>query len=196
MEFKLVQLLCRLALACSLLACSPSLNTGDDDLTSEVLVDRPNCNNSAISAPMCDFMLFDQNENPFILSNYTTKHILIDISAAWCAPCQAAARDVQYVQDLYEQHGLLYVTILIENSSGENPSLSDAQTWADVNGITTSPVLMGNTDIIGYRPDQFSLTALPSFWYVDSGENQVIEHYHQGWSSSLIESNVRVLLGL
>ena len=98
-----------------------------------------------IDRQICNFQAINSSGETVNIHDYIGKPMIIDLSAMWCGPCQMAATEVQSVQDEY---GLNYVTVLIENGNGENPTVGDLQSWESYFDITSAPVLVGNRDII------------------------------------------------
>ena len=74
--------------------------------------------------------------------------VLIDLSAMWCGPCQHAATTAQTTQDLYEAYGFHYVTVLIDDPTGEPIESADLATWSESYGIITAPILEGSRDLL------------------------------------------------
>ena len=155
-----------LALACS--ACSPS----------KVEVEFPGDTGEAVPSPItweecsqnmgdhpCNLSLKDQNGNDFSLYDHYGKVIVLDFSAEWCPPCQAAAAEVQATQNAHDN--LLYVTILIETNEGRAPTPEDCGEWADEYGITTAPVLAGNRGVLDHTATYgWPLTSWPTFFFI------------------------------
>ena len=107
----------------------------------------------------CDFMLLDQNDEPWQLSEGIGDLLLLDLSAMWCAPCQSAAATAQTTQDGYAGDGFQYVSILI----------ADLQDWASAYGITSAPVLQGSRTMLQSpaEPFGFPVQSWPTFIWVD-----------------------------
>ena len=113
----------------------------------------------------CNFRLQDQNGELWRLSSHLGDLVLIDMSAMWCGPCQHAATTTQEVQDLYEAKGFHYVTILVDDPTGEPVELADLQSWAANFGITSAPILQGSRDMLqsGGASYGFPVTSWPTF---------------------------------
>ena len=117
----------------------------------------------------CDFMLLDQNNEPWQLSENQGDLILIDLSAMWCAPCQAAASTAQAAHEQYADKGFQYVSVLIADLQNDAVELSDVQYWTTTYGITTAPVLQGDRGLL-YSPSTingFPIQSWPTFIWVD-----------------------------
>lgn len=99
-----------------------------------------------------------------------------------------AAGDVQEIADKYS---INYVTLLIEDTYGNDPDLADVRAWSTNNKIK-EPVLQGSTDMISSWPDAgWPLYALPTFYVMD--EELVIQVVQSGYNRSIMESYIEVL---
>ena len=140
----------------------------------------------------CDFTLIDQHGNEFILYDHIGKYIILDLSAMWCGPCQFAATEVEELQQKYGDD-VVYVTILIENQSGNPPTKNNVKDWADIFGIETAPVLGGSRNLIsGDVNVGWPLEAWPQFHIID--RNMVLIDSFKGSRAGRMESKIKELL--
>lgn len=138
----------------------------------------------------CNFKLKDQNDKEVSLYSFYGEITVLDISAMWCGPCVMAAGDVQEIADKY---GINYLTLLIEDTQGNEPDLEDVQAWSENNKIN-EPVLQGSPDMISSWPDAgWPLYALPTFYFMD--EELVIQVVQSGYNKSVIESYIETIRG-
>lgn len=136
----------------------------------------------------CNFTLRDQDDKDIALYSFYGEITILDISAMWCGPCVMAAGDVQEIADKYS---INYVTLLIEDTYGNEPDLADVRAWSTNNKIK-EPVLQGSTDMISSWPDAgWPLYALPTFYVMD--EELVIQVVQSGYNRSIMESYIEVL---
>jgi hypothetical protein len=143
------------------------------------------CNQWPGSHP-CDFSLVDQYGDTFTLyDNYDTVMVL-DFSTMWCIVCKNIAPLVQPHQDTYGPQGFLWVTVLLEDTVGNDPDETDIQEWATAYGIIDSPVLAGSradfVDLTGM--DGYPITAWPTFVVIDRG--MVLTNGLNGWNEDTI----------
>jgi len=171
--------------ACS--SCVPSLsNPGDDTSGDEEysFVTWDTCGHNFGDHP-CNFTLKNQNNEDVSLYDFYGDTIVVDLSAMWCGPCGSAASEVQDVKDAYDSEGFTYLTVLIENSAGGDPSIDDCSDWADLYGIK-EPVLAGDRSLVGQNPaTEWPLTSWPTFYFIT--DEMVINTSLRGFSSSYID---------
>ena len=140
-----------------------------------------NCKNEPLSIA-CNFEAIDDIGGTDQLYNYYGMPIVLDFSTMWCGPCNTAASEAQEIQDLYSTEGLVYITVLIENSLGDDPTADDLRWWVERYGLTTSPVWGSNRDILNNEDSTagWFLQGWPTFWFLD--ENMKIQSYMRGYS--------------
>lgn len=175
--------------------CSTSANDDDsssvDSSTPEptLTIDWDDCGGN-IGDHGCDFTFNDQNDDPWNLYEHHGSIIVLDFSAMWCYYCTVAAADVQAVQDMYADDDFIWVTILIDDAAGNAPDLNDIQEWANTYGIETSPVLMGNRDIIDTSAeDGYPVSSWPTFVILD--RDLVIRFGLRGWNQQTVLNEIQ-----
>ena len=182
--------LLKFILALSLTACGASLEKPSTDSfveEEEQEVSWENCAQQVGSHP-CDFTLRDQHDNDVSLYDFYGSIVVLDLSAMWCAPCQAAAKAAEDVVDSYGHDKVQWVTILIEDSQGNAPDLDDLQAWASAyHG--SSPIIAGDRSLIDVSGNSgFPLTSWPTFLIIDKGLN--VKWILKGWG----EEEIRLLI--
>lgn len=166
----------------SVCGCSPKIESNDPDweVCSETFGDH-----------VCDFKLVDQAGQEFNLYDHYGKVIILDLSVMWCGPCQAAGLDADpMISRLGGPDKVVYVTVLVENFSGEDPTLADLQYWATSLGIEINPVLAGSRDFL--NTTGYQVQGWPTFYFIDS--DMILRDVMTGFSSTIMESKVRGLL--
>ena len=136
----------------------------------------------------CNFTFIDQADNDWSLYDHYGTVMVLDFSTMWCGVCQNIAPDAQPHQDYYTSlgHDFLWVTILVDDLSwGNPPDLQDIQDWADVYGMTTSPVLAGDRSIIDTTAENgYPISSWPTLVVVD--ETLTIYNGLRGWNESVV----------
>jgi len=175
-------------------SCGPAEleSQSNDTEVEESLVTWADCDYNVGDHP-CNFELLDQNNDTFKLYDHVGKPIVLDFSTMWCGYCQVAAQEVQAVTDAYKDYDLLYVTVLIETSTGASPSVEDVNNWAQVFGIIDAPVLAGSRDMIDSSGIQgYPVTGWPTFVFID--DEMIIKSMLRGYSSTSLDMMIQDLL--
>ena len=175
-------------------SCTPSLNgtgdTSDNNSEEYSFATWETCSQSFGDHP-CNFTLKDQSGNDVSLYDFYGDTIVLDFSTMWCGPCRSAASEVQEVKDSYASEGLTYLTILIENTSGNDPSTSDCNDWADTYGIS-EPVLAGDRSLLDSTAvNGWPLEAWPTFYFLD--KDLTILYINEGYSKESLSYYIKDL---
>tara|TARA_A100001011_G_scaffold400411_1_gene514748 strand:- start:2056 stop:2571 length:516 start_codon:yes stop_codon:yes gene_type:complete len=140
-----------------------------------------NCENT-IQNYACDFSAINEFSQETNLYDFYSRPIVLDLSAMWCPPCQAAAAEVEELAKLYEDEDLIYLTVLIENKQGLPPTEEDIKWWLEEWGIIEQPVLGSNRGLIDNNDAEkgWLLQGWPTFYFID--EEMKIQGYMNGYS--------------
>ncbi len=140
----------------------------------------------------CNFSLMDQNGNMVDLYDYHDKVIVIDLSTMWCGVCHNIAQEGdEWVND-YGADNFIWLTILVDNATGDPPTLADIQQWASQYNITI-PVLVGDRSLVDLNAETgYPCSGWPTLVVID--QNMVLRYGLNGWNESTIRGWVQSLL--
>ncbi|MGB0638860.1 MAG: redoxin domain-containing protein [Myxococcota bacterium] len=127
----------------------------------------PTLRNGDVSS---NFQLMDQYGEMVDLYSFCGKHVMITVSAGWCAPCRALAEDMQSLQDRYRADDLQIIEIIMQDNTGGTPSQSFLSGWASEYGFDDIPVLQ-LTEPTSYDHPYFWLESdgyIPSIYHLDA----------------------------
>jgi len=134
----------------------------------------------------CNFSFMDQTGNDWSLYNHHGSIIVLDFSAMWCDYCKKAAEVAQEIQNTHENDDVVWVTILLQNNYGQQPTLENLNEWASSFEMTSSPVLSGDASIIDPTAQKgYNVTTWPGLVVID--RDMTISHELKGWNEMQIK---------
>jgi len=138
----------------------------------------------------CDFTLLNQNGDEVSLYDYYGKVIILDFSAMWCGPCQAAARSIDDTVKKFGADEIVYITILIENTQRLPPTIEDLELWASGNNIELGPVLGADRSFL--ENNGWQLEAWPTFYFID--REMILRGHLRGYSEAAVDDAIDMLV--
>ena len=141
----------------------------------------------------CNMVLKDQNDEYWELYSFKGNPIVIDFSVMWCGPCQSAADKAEELYDDYHSYGLEYVTVLVQDTSGEEPDLKDILIWVNDHGTEDSSVLQGLQDVVDYAGiEGYPLGSWPTFVFIN--RDMEVHWGMHGWNEDAVRSYIEEIL--
>ena len=134
----------------------------------------------------CNFSFKNQHGKDVELYDHYGKVIIVDLSTMWCGICRNIAPVGEQIVLDYGPENVVWLTLLVENSSGMTPDANDLQEWVSTYGLT-SDVLAADRSII----DSNGITGYPvSGWptIVVINREMVVHQGVTGWSEGLLRS--------
>jgi cytochrome oxidase Cu insertion factor (SCO1/SenC/PrrC family) len=140
----------------------------------------------------CNFSLMDQHGDMVELYDQHGKVIVIDLSTIWCGVCNNIAQEGDEWLNDYGADNFIWLTILIDNATGDPPTLADIQSWATHYNIST-PVLVGDRSMVDLTAETgYPVTGWPTLVVID--QDMVLQYGINGWNESTIRGWVESLL--
>ena len=141
----------------------------------------------------CDFTLVDQHGSDWSLYDYYGTVVVIDFSTMWCSVCNNIAHDAQVFMDDYGSQDFVWVTVLIDDSQGDPPTLDNVVDWCDIYGIDDAYVLAGDRSFVDQTAETgYPISAWPTIVVID--REMVLKHGLVGWNETTVRAYVESLL--
>jgi len=180
----------------ALVGCTPSVESDNATDTREEVEDRSwvtweTCGHKPGDNP-CNFELKNQHGEFVELYDFHEKVIVVDLSTMWCSVCQNIATKGDELMIDYGSDNVVWLTILVENTTGESPSVDDLSQWANSYGISAH-VLAGDRSLVDLNAETgYPVTGWPTLVVID--QNMMLYNGVNGWSETLIRGWVEQLL--
>lgn len=141
---------------------------------------------------MPNVQLSDQFGNALELHQLHGHVIVLAVNAGWCSPCRTAAPPNQGVWEEHREDGLLFVHLLLQNTSEQDPSTGDLMEWATDFDIEF-PVVADSEDslVTGLFNSGLYAGSIPFFVVLDS--DLEIDSAYTGDGGELPPAVVRAL---
>jgi len=159
----------------------------EEELDPVGVIAASDCQHINIGDKACNFRLTGHDGDTWDLYTHSGDVILLDFSAGWCPPCQAAGYYMQALHDDYAAEGVQIVTVLIDGAiSGISPTDVEIDQWVADHSVTTAPVLQGSRDKM-FDPTGvggYSIGSYPTYLYI--GRDMTFYAGHAGFSDEYV----------
>jgi len=161
------------------MSCNTSDAGSDSSEVEEPQIAFDSCSQNIGDHP-CNFALKNQHGEEIELYDSYGKIIIVDFSVMWCGPCQSMGMVADTIVSDYGDDKVEWITLIIEDESGNPPDQEALARWATSLGIT-GDVLASSREIIDPTATTgYPITAWPTYVVID--EKMVLQYGVKGWN--------------
>lgn len=133
-----------------------------------------------------DFVVYDQDENLYNLSDFYGKPIVVNFWATWCEPCKS---ELPAFQTLYEEYGDEVHFLMVNLTDGARETVSGVSDFIMDNHYTF-PVYY-DTDM--NAAITYYVTSIPRTLFIDSNGN-IVASYMGAMSEATLKNYIDTIL--
>jgi peroxiredoxin len=164
------------------------MNARDSTAPIEDIVEFENCGYST-GMHSCNFTFLNEENEEVNLYDFYESTIVLDFSTMWCYWCQQAAYDIPDTVELFKDDDIVYITLLVENWTGQVPSQLDLKEWVAQFELNEPVLAAPKEEIIdSSEVAGFGVTAWPTFIFID--KEMIISSSLSGYSKEMINMSI------
>jgi thioredoxin-related protein len=150
----------------------------------EDIIEFDNCGYE-VGFHTCNFTFLNEDAEEVSLYDFYGQTIVLDFSTMWCYYCQQAAYDIPAALELFENDDIVYVTILVENWTGDDPSQEDLIEWVNHFGLSSPVIAAPREEIIDVNSEiGFNISSWPTFFFID--KEMMMNSYIRGYNQEMV----------
>lgn len=140
----------------------------------------------AAANPAPDFTMYDAEGNPYKLSDFQGKPVILNFWASWCGPCKSEMPDIDKA---YQSYGDQVHFLLVDLTDGHQETVESASAYIAEEGFTF-PVYY-DTAIEGAMA--YGVSGIPVTYFIDA-EGNLVAYYQSAMSESILQQGIDMLL--
>lgn len=173
-----------------LVGCEPTnvdFELGDTNNEEEV-IEFDDCGYE-VGFHTCNFTFLNEEAEEVSLYDFYGKTIVLDFSTMWCYYCQQAAYDIPATLELFENDDIVYVTLLVENWTGNAPGQEDLVEWVNHFELISPVLAAPREEIIDVNSEiGFNVSSWPTFFFID--KEMMMNSYIRGYNQEMINTAI------
>ena len=108
-----------------------------------------------------EFMVYDENNNAYKLSDFEGKPVVLNFWASWCGPCKSEMPDFEVA---YQEYGEKIQFLMINMTDGYQETVSSANDFIKDKGYTFPVFYDSNLE----AAKAYSVYSIPATYFIDA----------------------------